>query len=151
MAWKVEQGSKKKTCKKNALLKCIRAAVALFLLEATVFLSAASSWSGARTQRVYGIGAADVRRVFGDHGLVSQEAAHQGWSVSGPLQKSEFSRAHLKDTAQQTSDHQQPRLLVTEAPPKICNASNVSRSELHNASPQKAKKFNQVWPIISNI
>ena len=53
------------------LIKGMRAAAAVLLLEAMVLLSAGAHWSGAWTQRVYGTSQADVWEIFGRDNLTN--------------------------------------------------------------------------------
>ena len=53
------------------LMQSVRRLAAVFLLEATVFMSVCNTWGGAWMQQMYGTIRPDVFEVFGGHAEVS--------------------------------------------------------------------------------
>jgi hypothetical protein len=107
-----------KTSKVNRrLMKGMRLATGIFLLEATVLLAAGCSLAGSWTQRVYGTNTADVWEVFTEHSTVTNVSWRQGWRVLDPLTTSNFAKDH--DYIDVSLAEKAPRVMVMESPEKI--------------------------------
>ena len=125
----------------RCIMKGVRQATAVFLLEAMVLLATGSEWAGSWTQYCYGTGTADVWEVFGSHSELSKAAFKQGWRTLEPLNVMQFKNSTVQEYVDTTVDERNPRLVAIETPNKLWR---INFSEFNdtskNSNRQKAKK-----------
>ena len=128
---------------KRNLFKDIQMATAVFLLEASVLMSATAAWSGGWTQRLYGTGQADVWEVFGRDSLTNI-SWKQGWRNLEPFQSVGFKNSTFLEYVTNTLEDRSPRLVVMECPAKNWYQCTRPVPRTENARKQLEKKQREV-------
>ena len=127
---------------KKTLVKGMRAAAAVLLLEAMVLLSAGASWSGSWTQYMYGTGTADVWEIFGRDNLTNV-AWKQGWRPLVPMQTANIQEPHCLEYLTNTLDEKAPRFVVMESPSAIWSKASRHMPQAKHAARTSTKRFNE--------
>ena len=100
-------------------MQSVRRLAAVFLLEATLFMSVCNTWGGAWMQQGHGTIRADVFEKLGGHAEVSSQAWSQGWLALQPLDityGTDLRESEERDELLRTIIETHPRLVLVEFP-----------------------------------